>query len=157
MDYKEIPGFPRYGISTDGEIKNFKSGRTFKGSPNGQGYYITKLTNSTGKLKTCRIHILVAMTYLKHIPCGHKIIVDHHDNKRRFDNSLNNLRLITHSENITKDIKNGTSKYHGVNWFPLRGKWISRITINGKKKYLGLFPTEEEAYQAYLKALNGID
>jgi len=126
MDYKEIPGFPNYGISKSGEIKNFETGRILKGSPNGNGYFRTTLTDSNGKQKTCNIHILMAITYLDHVPCGMKIVVDHRDNKRRFDNSLENLQLITNRENSSKD-KKGTSKYTGVFWNSQNKKWRARI------------------------------
>lgn len=158
MDYKKIPGYPRYGISKAGEIKNLETGRTFKGGPNTKsGYYQTKLTDSEGKQKGYEIHVLMAITYLNHVPCGHKIVVDH-KNTLRFDNSLENLQLITQRQNLTKD-KKGTSKYPGVS-FHQNKNWRAQIRINGKQKYLGVFPTEEEAHQAYQKALsdlNGID
>ena len=41
-----------------------------------------------------------------------------------------------------------TSEYKGVSFHKASNKWIARITINGKRKYLGLFKTEEEAYNA---------
>lgn len=160
MDYKEIPGFPRYGISTDGEIKNFETGRILKGCQEKSGYFLAALKGPDDKFKYFRIHQLVAMTYLGHVPCGHKIIVDHQKNEHRFDNSLKNLQLITHRQNLNKDRKQRTSKhskYPGVSWHSQNKKWRAQISINSKRKRLGLFNTEEEAHQAYLKALNGID
>lgn len=40
------------------------------------------------------------------------------------------------------------SKYKGVSFNKSNQKWLSRLTINGKRTYLGSFATEEEAYQA---------
>ena len=37
----------------------------------------------------------------------------------------------------------------GVYFDKHAGKFMARLNINGKKKYLGLFPTAEEAFQAY--------
>jgi len=37
----------------------------------------------------------------------------------------------------------------GVNFHKARGKFVARLNINGKRKHLGLFPTPEEAFQAY--------
>jgi len=34
----------------------------------------------------------------------------------------------------------------------MRGKWIARVRINGKVLYLGVFATDESAYQAYCAA-----
>jgi len=47
-----------------------------------------------------------------------------------------------------------SSKYKGVCWHKQNQKWVAQITIDGKNKYLGLFPTEEAAHQAYLQHKN---
>ena len=46
-----------------------------------------------------------------------------------------------------------TSKYKGVYFNKRDNKWVARITINGKTKYLGSFTTEIEAHQAYQSKL----
>lgn len=46
-----------------------------------------------------------------------------------------------------------TSEYKGVYFHKAANKWHAKITINGKRKYLGLFKTELEAHNAYQKAL----
>lgn len=43
---------------------------------------------------------------------------------------------------------NKTSNYIGVNWDKSSNKWISRLQINGKRVYLGLFENEVEAIEA---------
>lgn len=43
------------------------------------------------------------------------------------------------------------SKYPGVNKQTKADRWYSQISINGKKKYLGSFKTEEEAFDAFKK------
>ena len=45
-----------------------------------------------------------------------------------------------------------TSKYKGVFFKKANNKWVAQIRANGKKKHLGLFPTELLAHEAYLKA-----
>lgn len=45
-----------------------------------------------------------------------------------------------------------SSIYKGVYFNKRDNKWMARIRINGKLKYIGLFKTELEAHQAYLKA-----
>jgi hypothetical protein len=37
----------------------------------------------------------------------------------------------------------------GVDFHKVSGKFRAKLNINGKTKYLGLFPTPEEAFQAY--------
>lgn len=46
------------------------------------------------------------------------------------------------------------SKFKGVSYIKKNKKWFSQITINGKRKYLGCFNSEEEASEAYQNALN---
>lgn len=47
---------------------------------------------------------------------------------------------------------NTKSGLKGVTWIKKLEKWQARITLNGKRKSLGYFPTKEEAHQAYLSA-----
>ena len=44
-----------------------------------------------------------------------------------------------------------SSKFIGVSWCKSRGKWFSYVNINGKKKYVGSFRTELEAFEARWK------
>ena len=97
------------------------------------------------------VNQIMAIAFLSHKPCGHKIVVDHIDNNK-LNNKLYNLQLITHRENISKD-KKGSSKYTGVCWHKIKNKWQSSIAINGKIKYLGIFTNEIEAAQAYQNEL----
>ena len=69
---------------------------------------------------------------------------------------LDNLQLISSRENSSKDKKGGSSEYTGVCWDRSRGKWISSIIINGKRKTLGRFTEELEASKAYQNALNAL-
>ena len=45
--------------------------------------------------------------------------------------------------------KNATSRFRGVSWRIDLGKWLARISLKGKVRYLGSFPDEEEAARAY--------
>ena len=95
------------------------------------------------------VHRLVAMAFLDHVPCGHKIVVDHIDNNP-FNNHLSNLQLISNRENTTKDKPIGKSGFRGV--VPSGGRFVAR----GDNKNLGTFNAPEEAsavYQNYIKNL----
>ena len=70
-----------------------------------------------------------------------------HINGIKTDNRIYNLRKVTHQQNQWNQ-----TKAKGYTWHKPTNKWRSHIRINGKKKHLGLYTTEEEARQAYLNA-----
>lgn len=79
------------------------------------------------------------------------ILVDH-INHNPLDNRKENLRLCTTSENKRNSVKQtlGTSRFKGVHLY--QGKWWAKITVSGKRVYLGRYDTEEQAAKAYVDA-----
>lgn len=155
--WKAIKGYEGiYEISNLGRVKSFKLGieKLLKPTIGKNGYYTISLCEN-GIKKTKYIHQLVAIAFLNHIPCGHKLVVDH-KNQVRYDCRLENLQIITQRENTDKKHLPSTSKYVGVSWINNRKKWQSYITINGKVKHLGLFNSEIEAHNAYQSKLNSL-
>lgn len=151
--WKTINDCPDYLISNLGNVKSIKRGkeRILKGGINKDGYIYFILCNN-GFEKTKTAHQLVAQSFLNHKPCGNKMVVNH-INFIRTDNRLENLEIITNRENTNKKHIKSNSKFVGVGWCVKRKKWISRIFINGKRKYLGGFDCEVEASNAYQKEL----
>ena len=78
-------------------------------------------------------------------------VIDH-INGDGSDNRLENLQVVTQSQNMMKQRKPAgcTSNYKGVCAF--RDKWRSRITLKGKTKSLGVYLSELESAYAYNKA-----
>lgn len=73
-----------------------------------------------------------------------------HINHKGLDNRISNLRICTRSENQHNRRPHGkTSQYKGVCWHALANKWVSRISVNKKHMYLGLFNAELEAAEVY--------
>lgn len=167
--WKDVPsheGF--YQVSDLGRVKSME--RKFKKSNGVFISYKEKILISslqkTGYLKSnlyknqnesqYLVHQLVAMAFLEHKLDGtNKTVVDHKNNIRT-DNELKNLQLITNRENSSKDKKNGTSKYTGVMWHKKKQKWESRIRVNGRLLFLGLFLDELDAHNAYVEKLEEI-
>lgn len=160
--WKDVPNYEGiYQVSNLGRIKSIP-----RKVCNHQGCHISKekiMRQQTLKKykrvvlkgKSFTTHQLVAMAFLNHIPCGHKLVVDHiNDNTQ--DNRVENLQIITQRENSYKTQRNGTSKYKGVGWSKDKKKWRSYIRLNGVIKHLGYFNNELEASEAYQNKLKEI-
>ena len=155
--WKSISGYDgNYQVSNLGRVKSFWFGkeRILKSSKDGRGYLSVHLYKD-GIRKPFRVHQLVAVYFLNHNPCGHVLIVDHVDNNK-LNNNLNNIQVISHRENISKNPprdKIKSSKYIGVYFHKRAKKFRSCIKINGKQTHLGYFKNELKAAEAYQTAL----
>jgi hypothetical protein len=69
-----------------------------------------------------------------------------HINRNRSDNRIVNLRI----GNRALQSQNRNAKGYGFH--KASNKWSPQIQLNGKKIYLGLYETEEEALNVYLRA-----
>ena len=156
--WKDIPGYEGfYEVSNLGRVKSLGNDKTkkekiLKQNLDSTGYFIVGLRKDK-KAKTIKVHQLVAMAFLNHIRCGHKLVVDH-INDNQLDNRLENLQIITQRENTFKTQGNYSSKYKGVSKSKLDKKWRALIYINGKLKHLGTFTNEFDAHLAYQNKLN---
>ncbi|QXO59281.1 hypothetical protein JC794_08305 [Morganella morganii] len=66
----------------------------------------------------------------------------------------NNVRWGGGAERVArrKKLKGTSSKFKGVSWSKSKNKFKSEIMHNGKRKYLGSFDCEKEAFEAYREA-----
>jgi hypothetical protein len=168
--WKDIPGYEgEYEASNLGRVKscertmihhNWKTPmiwkeKILKPCLGKQGYYTVRLYG-----KTKLLHQIIAITFLGHIPSGRGGVQIDHINSIKTDNRVDNLRVVSHRFNSTKDvILKSKSKYPGVIKIILNSgniRWRSVIQIDGKSKYLGQFKTEIEAAEAYQTALKKI-
>jgi len=85
---------------------------------------------------------------------GKKVYLGNFDSQEEaslfYDNALKN-----HLLGLQIEIKTHkwSSKYKGVSWFKTKNKWLSRIRVNGKDKFLGYFNNEIEAHNCCQNAL----
>lgn len=80
--------------------------------------------------------------------------IDHKDCIKT-NNAFKNLRettTIQNAQNVRSASSNNTHGFLGVSFNKVIGKYFSRIHLNGKSNYLGVFNTPEEAHAAYIAA-----
>ena len=106
--------------------------------------------NDSGYLisgKSLRMHRLIMNVSNKNI------LIDHINHNTK-DNRKSNLRIVTNSQN-SMNLKmpiNNTSGAVGVSWSKLHNKWEAHISVNKKKKHLGLFDNFGNAVKARKEA-----
>ena len=131
---------PRYWVSDLGKVFDCEEKR-FLHQPltAGSKYYGVWINK-----KLYYTHRLIATAFIDNP--HNKKYVDHIDGNR-LNNSLDNLRWVTSSEN-----QHNRRTAKGYHWDEEKQKWKAGIRVNNKKIHLGYFDTEEEARQAYLDA-----
>jgi len=157
--WKDIEGFEGYyQISSLGRVKSLSrlvcrgyvyymcKDKIRKIKVNRIGYIRVTLWLEN-KSKSFLIHRLVALNFIDNP--NKKSEVNHIDSIK-FNNNLKNLEWVSSLENKShrKKFKTTRSKYVGVS-FGNKNKnaWQSSIFHNNKNIYLGIYKTEEEAYQ----------
>lgn len=107
---KEKTIFDNYVIREDGKI--FKNDRKLSTNDNGRGYLVVSLTDKYGNRFCKSVHRLLAEAFIPN-PKGLSD-VDHIDGDRR-NNSLSNLRWVSHGENIKHSYDSGRRSALGSN------------------------------------------
>lgn len=158
--WRSVPGYEGlYEVSDQGNVASLNYNRTgmrqlMKPNIDSKGYLVVVLWKD-GKMKYRKVHQLVAMAFLEHVPNGYEVVVDH-INFDPADNRLDNLQLLSSRQNSARRKYPGISKYQGVYWNKHTLAWRSQIMIGEKKYHLGYFASEEVAAYAYKKALERI-
>ena len=97
-----------------------------------------------------RAHRLAWLYHYGSFPNGE---IDHIDGNKS-NNSIENLRDVSHAENM-QNIKSVTRKNKdglmGATLYKRTNRWQALIRVNGKQKHIGYFKTAIEAHQAYIK------
>lgn len=119
--------------------------------PNGHIYFMSTYVQQDGTPIRIKLHRLIAgATCIKDgIVYNSKYSVDH-KNRDTLDNTKDNLRLCTKSQNAmnSKIPSDNTSGYKGVSWKKDKRKWKAYLTVNKKQIHLGYFSAIEDAAKA---------
>jgi len=107
--WQKIPGFSSYEVSTAGRVRSYKNAED--GKPNmmkvmlgTDNYPRVTLQSDRGNKTVCRVHILVARTFLG--PARGRLVL--HKNGKTTDPRLANLRYGTYLANHRDKYKHGT-------------------------------------------------
>lgn len=143
----------KYEVSSLGRVRRIGKIDCLKPSFSGKGGYgLVQLGAKNAK----KVHPIVAFTFIGVRP--HGLDINHIDGNKR--NNYTNLEWVTNQENMIhvevigigkrgKKHKHNTSGYVGVTCNKATGKYQAQISANGKKQYLGVFKTAEEAALKY--------
>jgi len=150
-EWKDVIGHEgHYRISNQGRVMSLKHGKTRIMKPwrKGKGYVAVGLQKNK-RLKHFYISRLVAQHFL---PDWYKSLQVDHINGVKTDNHVDNLRMVTCSQNLKSYAKKKeglTSKFRGVSFYKRYGSWRACIYSNGIQRHLGYFDDEEEAARAW--------
>jgi hypothetical protein len=107
-------------------------------------YAVRFVKTGPGRTKLVNLH--------REIMCAPAGLLVDHINGDGLDNRRANLRLATHSQNAInrrRDKSKTSSRFVGVSFKKLDGRWAARINYKGKTLSLGRFDSEIAAAKAY--------
>lgn len=107
MKYKDIPGYEkRYRIYEDGRIWSYRSKRFLRQFIDNDGY-IRHTLCVNNKRKNQTLHRWIYLAFIGDIPKGKQV---NHKDGNKINNSIENLEVMTHQQNVVHAWENGLQK-----------------------------------------------
>jgi hypothetical protein len=162
--WKDVIGYDyQYQISNLGRFKRVTAytkrhtGFITRGVFDKFGYLRVNVVENK-KAKTLKVHRIVTYHFLNNYSEDLSV---NHKNFNKSDNRIENLEMMTYSENALDFIlkvkkEKSYSNILGVGYHSQLGKWTTRVNKNGKRVSLGTYSTKEEAEKVILDYQNGI-
>lgn len=133
---------PQYEVSTEGRVRNTKTGLILRPQYNGKGYQHVSLSTH-GRVQQRTIHVLVVEAYIGLIPKG--LTVNHKDGDKS-NNRFDNLEIATYSENMRHAIRTGLASPRGA-YKAVRCVETGEVfeSVKAAAEHFGVFATEISA------------
>lgn len=141
---------PRDHFRRDNSWRNFnnrfvgKPAGTPHARPDGNGYCVRIKLNDRGILAH-----RIAWTIIH--GAEPEELIDHRDGNG-LNNRLSNLRKASPAQNCRNSKAKAPRHLKGTSFRESTNRWLSRIRVNGRARFLGSFATEAEAHAAYCRA-----
>ena len=104
MEWKKIDGYENYSVSSEGQVRNDKTGRILKAYRMKNGYFRVDLRKK-GEVKHFRVHRLVAQAFIENDSPLTKTQVNH-INEDKSDNRACNLEWCSTEYNVNYGNRN---------------------------------------------------
>ena len=146
---KFIPGYEGlYSAEEDGRIYSHRGDKYLSPGLKKDGYLMVVLYKDENK-KNILVHRLVALTFIENPE--NKYAVDHID-RNKINNSVNNLRWATRSENLINTIVHRNNKLQEKHINFNKNKYIFILNRNGERfeKYFKTLEEAKDYRDAYL-------
>ena len=147
--WSKVKSLKRFKVPQDRILKLSVSSKV-----EGKGYYRLSLCKD-GEQDTIGVHELLGEAFLGHARHNTESLIVHHIDEDKLNNRLDNLQVITRSDNNYEHYTlagNKTAKHRGVHWCKTKKKFIARITIKGKSIHLGEFKDQDKASRVFKEA-----
>ena len=128
---EEFPGSQEYMIYPNGDVLSLKTDIIMKTSNHKDGYKMIGMKDENGKQVMRYVHRLVAKYF---IPNPRNLNEVDHINRDETDNRIENLRWVTHAENLQNKgkYKNNKSGHKYISYHNPTDRWQFQKRINGK-------------------------